>query len=160
MASSEAHRRGNAAAARASSVPWNDPNVDPPEDSADCPAPSCSIVSPRTRFAGRSDRSGGSSSVAEARRAAATAPPATARATRSNVLGAAEEPSRSKAALGVPGSPWWFLASASGWVLAEISNPKSANAGAAHRRASLAEISLASSAPAPADSGALPFAAA
>ena len=53
-----------------------------------------------------------------------------------------------------------FLASASGWVLAEISNPKSANAGAAHRRASLAEISLASSAPAPAASGALPFAAA
>jgi len=120
MASSDAHRRGNAAAARASSVPWNDPNVDPPEDSADCPAPRWSIVSPRTRFAGRSDRSGGSSSVAEARRAAATAPPATARATRSNVLGAAEEPSRSKAALGVPGSPWWFLASASGWVLAEI----------------------------------------
>ena len=80
MASSEAHRRGNAAAARASSVPWNDPNVDPPEDSADCPAPRWSIVSPRTRFAGRSDRSGGSSSVAEARHAAATAPPATARA--------------------------------------------------------------------------------
>ena len=83
MASSEAHRRGNAAAARASSVPWNDPNVDPPEDSADCPAPRWSIVSPRTRFAGRSDRSGGSSSVkSEARRAAATAPPRRRRARR------------------------------------------------------------------------------